>query len=195
MDECFFGEAAEAEPLKQPDPIAAQARRFGRSAQCRRRMSALEGSAGQTPSARPACLGERTHDVISNADLRYVGADCRHNPGDLVTKHSGRRNEIVSSKEQVSVTQPGRLYVYENFVTNGRGDVHILEVEPTTDSVEYKRLHVRPPYSRFEPTWRSKAAGRAMDWRFAGLEVGQFSRIGGLTLVIAAVHVRGMSLK
>ena len=60
----------------------------------------------------------------------------------------------MSGKEQVSVTQPGGLYVYENFVTNGRGDVHILEVEPTTDSVEYKRLHMRPPasYSLCEPT-------------------------------------------
>jgi len=46
MDECCFGEAAEAEALKQTDPIAAQARSFGRSAQCRRRMSALEGPAG-----------------------------------------------------------------------------------------------------------------------------------------------------
>jgi len=81
--------------------------------------------------------------VISDSDLRYVGADCRHDSGDLVTKHRRCRNEIVSGKEQVSVTQPGRLYVYENFVPNRRGDVHILEVEPTTDSVEHKRLHVR----------------------------------------------------
>jgi hypothetical protein len=44
-----------------------------------------------------------------------------------------RRNEIMSGKEQVSVTQPGRLYGYENFVPNGCGDVHFLEVEPTTD--------------------------------------------------------------
>jgi hypothetical protein len=46
MDECCFGEAAKAEALKQTDPVAAQARRFGRSAQCRRRISALEGPAG-----------------------------------------------------------------------------------------------------------------------------------------------------
>jgi hypothetical protein len=38
IDECGFGEATEAESLKQTDPIAAQVR-FGRSAQCRRRMS------------------------------------------------------------------------------------------------------------------------------------------------------------
>jgi hypothetical protein len=46
----------------------------------------------------------------------------------------------VSGKEQVSVTQPGGLYVDENLVPNGCGDVHILEVEPTTDTIEYKRL-------------------------------------------------------
>jgi hypothetical protein len=39
----------------------------------------------------------------------------------------------MSGKEQVSVTQPGRLYGYENFVPNGRGDFHSLEGEPTTD--------------------------------------------------------------
>ena len=39
----------------------------------------------------------------------------------------------MSGKEQVSVTQPGRLYGYENFVPNGCGDVHFLDVEPTTD--------------------------------------------------------------
>ena len=94
---------------------------------------------------------ERTHDVISDTDLRYVGADCGNDPGDLVAKHGRRRNEIVSGKEQVSVTQPGRLYVDENFVANGRGDVYILEVEPTTDSVEYKRLHMRPPASLQSP--------------------------------------------
>jgi hypothetical protein len=39
MDECGFGEGAKAEALKQIDPIAAHARRFGRSAQCWRLMS------------------------------------------------------------------------------------------------------------------------------------------------------------
>ena len=70
--------------------------------------------------------------MISDADLRYVGADCRHDPSDLVTKHRRRRNKIVGGKEQVSVTQPRRSYVYENFVPNGRGDVHILDVEPAS---------------------------------------------------------------
>jgi hypothetical protein len=119
--------------------------------------------------------------VISDADLRYVGADCRHDPSDLVTKHRRRRNEIVGGKEQVSVTQPRRSYVYENFVPNGRGDVHILDVEPTTDSVEYKRLHVRPPASlqSLRTTWRPKAANRAISWRFAG------SRLAGLPKSVA----------
>jgi hypothetical protein len=68
-----------------------------------------------------------------------------------VTEHGWRWNEIMRGKEQVSVTQPGRLHVYENFAPNGRGDVHILEIEPTTDSVDHKRLHVPLPYSCFEP--------------------------------------------
>jgi hypothetical protein len=58
------------------------------------------------------------------------------------------------------------LYVYENFAPNGRGDLHILEVESATDCVEHKRLHVRAPYNRFEPTERSKAAA-SNGWRFA----------------------------
>ena len=94
--------------------------------------------------------------MIPDADLPHLGADCRHDPGDLVTKHRRRRNEIVSGEEQISVTQPGRLYVYENFAPNGHRNADVLEVKPTTDSVEHKRLHERPPYNRFEPTDRPR---------------------------------------
>jgi hypothetical protein len=45
MDECSFGKAAETVALKQADSIAAQARRFGQSAQRRGRISALKRSA------------------------------------------------------------------------------------------------------------------------------------------------------
>jgi len=96
-------------------------------------MSALEGPAGQTLSARPARLREGAYDVISDADLRNVGSDCGHDPCDLVTEHGGRRNEIVSGEQQVGVTQPGRLHLDENFAPNRHGDVHILEVEPATE--------------------------------------------------------------
>jgi hypothetical protein len=101
-------------------------------------------------------LSERTHDVIPDTDLRYLRADCRHNPGDLMTEHRRRRNEIVSGEEQICMTQPGSLYVYENFAPNGLSDLHILKIKPTTDSVEHKRLHERSPYNRFEPMMPEK---------------------------------------
>jgi hypothetical protein len=90
-------------------------------------------------------LRERAYDVISDTDLRNIGTDCGRDPRDLVTEHRGCRNEIVSGEEQVGVTQPGRLHVDENFAPNRRCDAHILEIEPTTECVKYKRLHVRPP--------------------------------------------------
>jgi hypothetical protein len=73
-----------------------------------------------------------------------------------VTEHGRHRDEIVRGKQQVSVTKPGRLYVYENLTPDRRGDVHILEVESATDSVHYKRLHTQPLQShRTEPASRS----------------------------------------
>jgi hypothetical protein len=141
MDKRSFGKAAQPEALEQADPIPSQTRGIGRSAQRRLRVSALKGAAGKTSSARPASLRERTHDVISDTDMRYVGADSRHDTGDLVTKHRWRRSDIVSGEQQVGVTQSGRLHLDENFAPNRRGDVHILEVEPATECVYYKRLH------------------------------------------------------
>ena len=82
----------------------------------------------------------------------------------------------MRGEQYVGVTQPGGLHVDENFASNRRGDVHILEVEPTTDTIEYKRLHPRLPYSRFEPTSRSRAAGGAMGWRFAGSRLAGFAK-------------------
>src|ERR1700732_937656 len=50
------------------------------------------------------------------------------------------------TKEPVSVTQPGGLYVDQNFAAYWLSDVHVLEIEWTTDCVYDKRLHVCPPY-------------------------------------------------
>jgi hypothetical protein len=56
--------------------------------------------------------------------------------------------------------------------------VHIFEIEPTTECVKYKRFMCGLLAVAFEPAYRSKAAGiGAMGWRFAGFEVGRFSRI------------------
>jgi hypothetical protein len=112
-------------------------------------MLALEGAAGETSRARSARLRERSYDVISDADLRDIGTYFGNDPGDLVTKHRRGWNDIVRGEEQVGVTQPGRLHVDENFVPNRRGDVYNLEVEPTTERVNYKRLHVWPPTVAF----------------------------------------------
>ena len=90
-------------------------------------------------------MGERTYDVISDTELRDVRTDCSHDPRDLVTKHRRRWNEIVSSEQHVGVTQPGRSHVDENFAPDGRGDVHVLEIEPATERVNHKRLHASSP--------------------------------------------------
>jgi hypothetical protein len=53
----------------------------------------------------------------------------------------------VRGEQQVGVTQPGRFHIDENFTSNWRGDVHIFEIEPTTECVKYKRFDVWPPCS------------------------------------------------
>jgi hypothetical protein len=114
-------------------------------------MLALEGAAGKTAHARSARLRERAYDVVSDADLGDIGTYFGDDAGDLVTKHRRGRNNIVSGEKQVGMTQPGRSHVDQNFVPNWRGDVHILEVEPATKRVYYKRLHVWPPTVAFKP--------------------------------------------
>jgi hypothetical protein len=79
--------------------------------------------------------------VISDTKLHDIGADFGHEPGDLVAQHGRHRNDIVRGEQQVGATQSGRLYLYENFAPNRRRDVHILEVESTTQCVDYKRFH------------------------------------------------------
>jgi hypothetical protein len=114
-------------------------------------MLALEGATEETSRAYSARLRERAYDVTSDADLRDIGSYFSNDPGDVVTKHRRGRNNIVSGEEQVGVTQPGRSHVDEDFVPNRRGDVHILEVEPASKRVYYKRLHVWPPTVVFRP--------------------------------------------
>jgi hypothetical protein len=74
-------------------------------------------------------------------DLRDLRADCGYDPRNLVTKYRRQRNEIVSGEKQVGVTQPGRSHIDENFAPGRRGDIHILEVEPTPECVYHERLH------------------------------------------------------
>ena len=94
--------------------------------------------------------------MIADTQLRDVGADCNHYPCDLVTKYRRRWNEIMSSEQQVGVTQPRRSHVDEDFAPDRRGDVHVLEIEAATECVEYKRLQW---VASVDPG-RSPAAGR-----------------------------------
>jgi hypothetical protein len=80
--------------------------------------------------------------VISDAELRDVRSHFTHYPRNLVTKHRRRRHDIVSSEKQVGVTQPRSLHVDEDFASERRGDVHVLEIESATECVNYKRLHL-----------------------------------------------------
>jgi hypothetical protein len=96
--------AAQPEALKQANPISGQTRGIGRSAQRRLSVSALEGAAGQTLSARSASLRERAYDVISDTDLRDVGTDCGYDPCDLVTEAGGEG--LFSSCTSNSLTHP-----------------------------------------------------------------------------------------
>jgi hypothetical protein len=77
MDERAFGKAAEPHALKQANAVAAQARRIRWTSQCCFRVLALEGMAGLASSAPSARLCQRPYNVISNTELRDVGADPR----------------------------------------------------------------------------------------------------------------------
>src|ERR1700733_4902480 len=110
-------------------------------------MFALEGAAGQASSARPARLHESAYDVLARAKLPDVWTYFGNDPCDFMTKHGREWNKIVSSKQQIGVAQPGRLYVNENFAPDRLGDFHPLQVEPTAERVNYKCLHLWPPCS------------------------------------------------
>jgi hypothetical protein len=117
--------------------------------------------------------------VISHTDLRDVRTHCSHYSRDLVTKYRRHWNDIVSSEEKVGVTQARGLHVDEDFASDRRSDVHVLEIEPATECVNYKCLHLGPPSSRPRINLVFQAAGRGtMGWRFADFEVGRFARIG-----------------
>ena len=127
VDERPLREAAKAEALKQGRSFTAQPRGIGRSTQRRLGISALKRAARQTSSARPARLGEGTHDVVAHPDLADVRTDGSHDARHLVPKHRRQRDEIVRGKQQVGVTQPGCPYVDEHFAADRGGDLDIFD--------------------------------------------------------------------
>jgi hypothetical protein len=130
--------------------------------------------------------------MISDTELRDIGTDHGHNPRDLVTQHCRRWNDIVSSEQKVGMTQAGRLHLDENFAPNRGRDVHVLEIEPATECVNYKRLHLWPPCSCRRTSLMFQAGGRGiMGRRFAGFEVLRFPRNRlGLGPLLSAFRLR-----
>src|SRR5260370_19310322 len=98
--------------------------------------------------------------MISDMELCDIGTDRGHNRCDLVTKHRRHWDDIVSSEQKVGMTQAGRLHLDENFAPNRRSDVNVLEIEPATECVNYKCLHLGPPSSRPRTKLALQAAGR-----------------------------------
>src|ERR1700757_3327465 len=111
-------------------------------------MLTLEGPPRETSSANSAALRQRTYNVISDTELRDIGTHSNHNSGNLVAEYRGRGDNIVSGKQHVGVAQARCLHVDEDFASYWRGDLNLLEIEFSTEFIEYERLHLRPPHSR-----------------------------------------------
>src|SRR5260370_31111061 len=128
-------------------------------------MCTLEGAARETSSARSARLRQRTYDVISDTELRDVRTHFSHYPGNLMTKHRRRWNDIVSSKKQVGVAQPRGLHVDQDFASHRRCDVNVLEIEASTECIKDKCLHLCLPFmtSGLLPT--DPTCGLHTEWR------------------------------
>src|SRR5258707_6314659 len=154
----------------------------------------MEGTAGLAPGARAAGLSERADDVIPDMELRDIGADFRHDPGDLMAKHCRCRKDRVGGEEHVRVTESRASHINKNLAPNRRGDVYVLEIELTTDCVKYKRLHVRPPYVRTDLAFqrcRDSHHGPAL-YRFRGWPL--CPNRSDLWFLLAAVHLRKTNL-
>jgi glucan phosphorylase len=105
--------------------------------------------------------------VISGAEFGHILTDLSYDPGNLVTQHRRRRDNIVSSEQQVRVAQARRFHVDENFVSYRRGDLNFFEIEASTYRVKYQRIHLgllsrfedRPRFEkRFDPIGTEFAA-------------------------------------
>jgi hypothetical protein len=82
--------------------------------------------------------------VIADAKLRHLGADGRHDAGDLMTQHRRCRKDGVRGHRQVRVTEPRRSDLDEHFATDGRRDLDVLALEAAANCVEDQGLHGVP---------------------------------------------------
>jgi hypothetical protein len=80
--------------------------------------------------------------VIPHTELHDFRTHCSHNACNLVTKHHRCWNDIVSSEKQVGVTQPGGFDIDEDFASDRPSDINVSEIEPATECVNYKCLHL-----------------------------------------------------
>jgi hypothetical protein len=128
--------------VEQANSLAAQARDIAWSSQCRLRVLALEGTARETSRARSARLRQRPYDVISDTELRDIRTDCCNDPRYLVTQHGWYGHNIVSSEQEVRMTEAGRLRVDKTLATHRRGDLHVLEIKSMTERVQDKCVHI-----------------------------------------------------
>jgi hypothetical protein len=127
-------------------------------------------------------------------ELRDLRADFRHDPADFMAKHGRCREDRVGGEEQVSVAEPGGSHVNQDLAPEGRGDVHVLEIEPTTDRVDYKRLHVRPPGVRTDLAFQSSGDRnhKLRLYRFRGWPL--FPNRFGLWFLLPVLHLRESNL-
>src|SRR5258707_5624967 len=88
-------------------------------------------------------------------ELRDIRTYRSYDPRNLVTKHRRHRDNIVSSKQQIGVAQARRLHIDENFASYRRGNLNVLEIESSTECINYKCLHLAPFHTM-------SASGRAV---------------------------------
>src|SRR5260370_6916038 len=88
-------------------------------------------------------------------ELRDIRTYRSYDPRNLVTKHRRHRDNIVSSKQQIGVAQARRLHIDENFASYRRGNLNVLEIESSTECINYKCLHLAPLHTL-------SASGRAV---------------------------------
>jgi hypothetical protein len=125
VDKRALGEPAESHALEQGDSIATQPRQIGQPPERPFGMFALEGAAGDTPGTRSARLHKSPDDVISDPELRDLGADLSDDPRDLMAQHDRWGNDFVGREQDVSVTEPGRLHIDQDLTPDRRGDVDV----------------------------------------------------------------------
>ena len=86
--------------------------------------------------------------MVSEPTLCDLRTDFSDGPGDLVPQHRRRRNDIVTSEQQIGMTESGRLHIDQHFAPHRRGDVDVFPIEAMPERIEDKGRHRKPPFGR-----------------------------------------------